>query len=182
MLRDDHCLNGALPCSEDAEKGVLCSLILAPGKVAPKCLARITPAAFYVPPHAAIYEILLEWQKPAEQIDFLWLAQTLRDRGQFEEIGGDEDDRGKHFLNELYGFVPTPENVDYYIDGVHEAWARRAAISEANARIAAAQDRDASPEKWDPDGKLSRGLGTRKLTGTSFLEFSQLPIDDSKTL
>ena len=52
--------NGSLPFSGDAEKGVLCSLILAPDKTVDLCSGLLKPAYFYAPAHRIIYEVLLE--------------------------------------------------------------------------------------------------------------------------
>jgi hypothetical protein len=111
--------NGSLPFSADAEQAVLSSLILAPGEVAAKCYQRLTPVTFYVPAHEIVYETLLEWQKPTERIDFVWLRETLRNRGQLEEVGDVQ------FLDSLYSFVPTAANADYYISIVREKYTRR---------------------------------------------------------
>jgi DnaB-like helicase N terminal domain/AAA domain len=160
----------------DAEKGVLSSLLQAPTKVAPLCArARIGPKAFFAPSHSITFETVLEWPEP-RAVDFVWLSQTLQDRGQLEEVGG------KEFLNELYGFVPTADNADYYVRDVYENWARRTCIEEATARINAAQDPMAGADQWDPEGKLTSGLEARKLSGASLLAFSQRQVDPFRTL
>jgi len=94
----------SLPFSSDAEKGVLCSMLLSPRDVSDLCVLRLQPPAFYVPAHQIIYELVLEFADKSKPIDFISLKQALQDRGQLEEIGGAE------FLNELYGFVPTAAN------------------------------------------------------------------------
>jgi replicative DNA helicase len=75
-----------LPCSEDAEKGLVCSLIRAPGKVSALCASRLRHEAFNLPAHRIIYDAILEWNKPVEQVDFVWLCNTVN--GQIEEVGG----------------------------------------------------------------------------------------------
>jgi replicative DNA helicase len=92
--------NGSLPYSEDAEKGVLCSLILSPREVAKFCAELLHPDAFYVPAHRIIYEALFAWPKDG-LIDFVWLKSQLKRSRQLDEVGGPE------FLNQLYTFVPS---------------------------------------------------------------------------
>jgi len=45
----------SLPYSEDAEKGVLCSLLLSTREVGDLCILRLKPDAFYAPAHKIIY-------------------------------------------------------------------------------------------------------------------------------
>jgi replicative DNA helicase len=112
----------SLPFSTDAEKGVLCSMLLSPRDVSDLCVLRLQPPAFYVPAHQIIYELVIEFADKSKPIDFITLKQTLQDRGQLEEIGAVE------FLNELYGFVPTAANAAYYIDIVREKYLLRRLI------------------------------------------------------
>lgn len=117
----------SLPYSEDAEKGVLCSLVLSPREVADLCILRLHPDAFYAPAHKIIYELVIEFSDKSKTIDFISLKQTLKDRGFLEEIGGPE------FLNEVYTFVPTAANAGYYIDLVREKYLLRRLILACNA-------------------------------------------------
>src|SRR4051795_2791103 len=51
----------SLPYSEDAEKGVLCSLVLSPREVGDLCMLRLHADAFYSPAHKVIYELVIEF-------------------------------------------------------------------------------------------------------------------------
>ena len=44
----------ALPFSEDAERGAICSLLLLPREVLDICQLRIKPEAFYIPAHQIV--------------------------------------------------------------------------------------------------------------------------------
>src|SRR5258707_286902 len=112
----------SLPYSEDAEKGVLCSLVLSPREVGDLCILRLHPEAFYSPAHKIIYELVIEFSDKSKPIDFITLKQTLKDRSFLEEVGGPE------FLNELYTFVPTAANAGYYVDIVREKYLLRRLI------------------------------------------------------
>ena len=116
----------SLPCSEDGEKGVLCSLLLTPREVADICVLRLGPGAFYIPAHQILYSLILEFGDKSKPIDFVSLKQALKDRNQLEEIGGPE------FLSALYSFVPTAANASYYIDIVREKYVLRRLILACN--------------------------------------------------
>jgi replicative DNA helicase len=103
-----------LPFSEDAEKGVLCSLMLSPSEVSDLCRTSFRTDAFYIPAHQLIYNLILELVDSKIAIDFVTLKQALKDRNQLEEIGGPEN------LNELFSFIPTSANAEYYIAIVRE--------------------------------------------------------------
>jgi replicative DNA helicase len=115
-----------MPYSEDGEKGVLCSLLLSPREVADLCVLHLRHQAFYIPAHQIIYGLVLEIGDKGKPIDFISLKQTLKDRNQLEEIGGQE------FLADLYNFVPTAANASYYIDIVREKDLLRRLISSCN--------------------------------------------------
>jgi replicative DNA helicase len=117
----------SLPYSEDAEKGVLCSLLLSPREVGDLCILRLQPNAFYAPAHKIIYELVIEFSDKSKAIDFITMKQSLKDRGFLEEIGGPE------FLNELYNFVPTAANAGYYVDIVREKYLLRRLILACNS-------------------------------------------------
>jgi replicative DNA helicase len=116
----------SMPYSEDGEKGVLCSLLLSPREVADICVLQLRHQAFYIPAHQIIYGLVLEFGDKRKPIDFISLKQTLKDRNQLEEIGGQE------FLADLYNFVPTAANASYYIDIVREKDLLRRLISACN--------------------------------------------------
>ncbi|PWT77950.1 MAG: hypothetical protein C5B58_16005 [Acidobacteria bacterium] len=137
----------ALPSDATAEKIILQSLILKPGMVAAKCLG-LTPEAFYVPAYQIVFETLLDWHKPDEKVNFVWLQKTIGDRGRPDEVGG------LPFLDSLYNdFNAPPENAEYYVDIVRDRYARRLSWQDSEQRKIAALDRTKGPEEWDPEGK-----------------------------
>lgn len=116
----------SLPFSEDGEKGVICSLLLAPREIADICILRLRSDAFYIPAHQIIYDLVIEFRDKSKPIDFISLRQTLKDRNQLEETGGVE------YLNELYTFVPTAANANYYVEIVREKYVLRRLILACN--------------------------------------------------
>jgi replicative DNA helicase len=113
----------SLPFSEDAEKGVLCSLLLSPREVGDVCILRLRTEAFYIPAHEILYSLILEFGEKRKPVDFISVKQALKDRNLLEEIGGPE------YLSDLYSFVPTAANAGYYIDIVREKYVLRRLIT-----------------------------------------------------
>jgi len=184
----DPNIDKSLPYSEDAEKGVLCSLLLAPGKVAKLCSDRLWPGAFYVPAHQILYDTILEWDKPSDQVDFVWLCEALKD--QLDECGG------KETVCELYKFVPTPINAEYYVDIMLEKYRLRRAIQFSNKLSARCKQEgeeigDQFPE-WEREFSeiahlnngtwLPAGRSMLEWTPESLVELSRCKIDESQIL
>ncbi|HEY5792126.1 MAG TPA: DnaB-like helicase N-terminal domain-containing protein, partial [Chthoniobacterales bacterium] len=99
-----------LPQSLDAEKAVLSSILLSPNDVIDICAQRITAKHFYFPAHAQVYQIILDLWQASKPVDLITLTQDLSDRGMLDQVGG------AAAISEIYTFVPTAANVDYYLD------------------------------------------------------------------
>jgi hypothetical protein len=113
------------PYSEDGERGLICSLLIAPGKVHKACAAVLRPEAFYIPAHRIIYEAIADWPHPERRVDFVWLCETLSKEHKIEEVGG------KGYLNTLADFVQTAENYEFYLGRVLDTYYRREGIRAA---------------------------------------------------
>ena len=119
-LPDVHRL---LPQAPDAEQGVLSSFLLAPKEVGALCAEKlIKPQHFHIPAHAEVYGTLIElWDKNAP-IDFITIAQLLRDRNKLDAVGG------AAFVSSLFTFLPTAANAKYYLEIVQEKYVLREII------------------------------------------------------
>jgi len=116
-----------LPQSQDAELGVLGSVLLSPHEVMGDCVEKkITPEHFHVPAHATIFEILRELYDAHRPIDFILLTQLLRDRQLLDKVGGPA------FVTSLFTFVPTAANASYYIEILKEKHTLRQVILTCN--------------------------------------------------
>ena len=104
----------SLPFSEDAEKGVLASILRSPTEVIAGVRDQVSKDSFYIPAHQIIYELLLELSDKNKLIGFIILRDTLKDRGQIEEIGGGQ------YLDDLYRFLPTAGGFRHYAKIVQE--------------------------------------------------------------
>jgi hypothetical protein len=127
------------PHSEICEKGLLCSLLLAPGKTMALCGQRISASSFFIPAHRILFGTICKWSKPDSPIDFVWLRETLTARNQLAEVGD------KLALDELYRFVPTAANAECYIKFVVEKYALRQTMEICRRTNDQCLDRDADP-------------------------------------
>jgi hypothetical protein len=127
------------PHSDICEKGLLCSLLLAPGKTMALCGQRISASSFFIPAHQILFGTICEWSKPDSPIDFIWLCNTLAACNQLAEVGG------KEALDELYRFVPTAANAEHYIKIVAEKYELRQTLQICRRTIDQCLDRDADP-------------------------------------
>lgn len=130
-------IHRSLPQSLDAEKGVLCSCLLSPGTVLDECATRLLPEAFYHPAHQLLYEEMIEMRSALVPVDFITLTSRLKKRGlpdnateeQMKAHAGLLDKvGGAASISELFTFVPTASNADYYIDIVREKYHLRQLI------------------------------------------------------
>lgn len=104
-----------LPSADEAEKGLISSLLLAPPQVAALLHSRgITPGHLHLP---ALSEILFEclaMLAEGKPLDGIVICQRLRDRDKLEAVGG------APAVFELFTFLPTAANASYYIEQVEE--------------------------------------------------------------
>lgn len=112
-----------LPQSIDAEKGVLCSILLSPTQVLGICNERsVVKEHFHHPAHASLYEMLQELEKAHKPIDLVTVTQELMDRNLLEQIGG------AALMNDLFTFIPTAANAEYYLEILREKYLLRQII------------------------------------------------------
>src|SRR5438094_739829 len=104
-----------VPQSDEAERGLLGSILLLPERTLELCVDRgILPVHFFAPAHGMMFSALVRMAEAKKTIDLITLTQFLRDDGQLETVGG------AVYLTELIGFVPTAANAEFYIDILRE--------------------------------------------------------------
>ncbi len=140
-----------LPQSPDAEKGVLCSYLLAPREVGGFCAEKqITPAHFHIPAHGELFGVLQQLWDANKPIDFIILTELLRDTQRLDMVGG------AAFVTELFTFLPTAANLAYYIEIVQEKHTLREIIKVCTEYAARSYDeQDNVPNLLDDvEGKI----------------------------
>src|SRR6266849_4318739 len=117
------------PHSVDAGQGVLGSMLISPRETIAECVEKINEEYFYVPAHQTIYDVLVELWNAGQAIDLITFTQVLRDRNLLDSVGG------AAFVTNLFTFVPTAANVQYYLDIVRDKYILRQIISAATESV-----------------------------------------------
>lgn len=111
------------PCSPEAEKGVLGSILLDASRVMDLCVEmQLTPESFYVPAHRAIYGAMEEMVRHGALIDILTVGEQLSEKDVLDQVGGVD------FLERLVDATPTTAHAEYYIDLVRQKHLLRSVI------------------------------------------------------
>lgn len=115
------------PYSEEAERGVLGSILLDPLKVVDLCIeSQLVPESFYVPANNLIYSTIREMSIAGGAIDVLTVAERMGSAGTLTKIGG------ATCLDRLVDSTPTAAHAEYYIDIVRQKHLLRQVISCAH--------------------------------------------------
>ena len=102
------------PYSDEAERGVLGSVLQDPD-IMDLCVEhQILAESFYVPAHRVLFKTLLEMAEKRHPIDVLTVANRLRDGGMIELIGGEL------FLHRLIDSTPTTAHAPFYVETVRQ--------------------------------------------------------------
>lgn len=102
------------PYSDEAEKGVLGS-VLQDAELMDLCIEnQLLPESFYVPAHRTIFETLVEMSQKRHPIDVLTVTNRLREGGRVDNAGGEL------YLHRLIDSTPTTAHAGYYIETVRQ--------------------------------------------------------------
>lgn len=111
------------PYSEEAERGVLGSILLDFQKVMDFCVAAgLGPDSFYVPAHRAVFETMLDMSGQGKVIDVLTVTERMNSADALDQIGGSV------FLDRLVDSTPTAAHAEYYVDIVSQKHILRSII------------------------------------------------------
>jgi replicative DNA helicase len=114
------------PYSEEAERGVLGSVLIDSEKVLELCSQKLISAdSFYVPAHRQLFDQLLAMHQSAKAVDLLTVGEHLKQSGQLDATGG------YAFLESLVDSTPTAAHAEHYIDFVRQKHLLRRIIEEA---------------------------------------------------
>lgn len=105
----------SLPASPEAERGFLCSYLLAPLEIGAACSERlVTEDYFHEPSNAATFSILRGMSLAERRIDTVTVFEEAHRRGLVATCGGPTA------FSELWGFMPTPANAAHYLEILQE--------------------------------------------------------------
>jgi replicative DNA helicase len=112
------------PYSEEAERGVLGSVLLDASRVMDLCLERqIRPDSFYVPGHRVLFEALMDMAKAGTAVDVLTVTEWMRRSNRLDSVGG------VLALERLIDATPTAAHAEYYVEIVRQKQLLRAIIA-----------------------------------------------------
>ena len=115
------------PHSEEAERGVLGSILLDPANAIDKCLAkRLGSDAFYDRRHQALFEQMVEMSQANKAMDAITIAEWLKTNNALEKVGGYD------YLVHLQDSTLVPAHVEFYCDIVQEKNLYRRLIDHSN--------------------------------------------------
>ncbi len=119
-------LDRAPPHSEEAERGVLGSVLLDSARVLDLCIeAQLGPDAFYIPAHRLVMEAVLDMSRDGRPVDSLTVTERMRAASTLDKAGG------PLFLDGLMEATPTSAHAEYYIDIVRQKYLLRTIIDKA---------------------------------------------------
>ncbi len=116
--KDDKPQVGALldrqpPFSQDAEIGVLGSMLLMPTNI-DELATELKAEDFYFEANQLLFQHLVDMRNTGKSIDPTLLAERLKDKGEFEKVGG------ATYIAEVFTRVPNAANARFYANIVRE--------------------------------------------------------------
>jgi hypothetical protein len=124
----------APPQNIEAERAIL-GAILIDNHTLDAALKELKPENFFHDHHRRICQQMIALFEEHQAIDLVTLTEKLHRAGELESVGG------AAYVSELMDGVPHITNVEHYVRIVKDDAARRRAISEAQAIIAASYER-----------------------------------------
>ena len=104
-------------------------MLISPHETIAECVEKINEEYFYVPAHRTIYDVLVDLWNTRQGIDLITFTQVLRDRNLLDSVGG------AALVTNLFTFVPTAANVQYYLEIVRDKYILRQIISAATESV-----------------------------------------------
>ncbi len=121
------------PHSEEAERGVLGSILLDPAGAIDKCLAkRLGSDSFYDRRHQALFEHMVDMSQANVPMDAITIAEWLKNKNALDKVGGYD------YLVQLQDSTLVPAHVEFYCDIVQEKKLYRLLIEKSSETIDAA--------------------------------------------
>jgi replicative DNA helicase len=128
------------PHNLEAEKSVLGAVLLDERHLHALLVEQhLRPDHFYREQHGAVFAAMMELYESDRKIDHLTVAETLRQRGKLEEIGGPA------VIDELAGWVPAAGHAREYGQIVRDNAQLRALLTTSYEIQASVMSREAPP-------------------------------------
>jgi len=122
-------IHQSLPQSDDAERGVIGSILLSPTRGMHMVESAIGKAHFHNPVHQLIFGSLQEMFSAGIPIDLITVTQYLNDKRRLDEAGG------ASYITDIFVFVPTASNLSYYLALLCEKFVLRELIASGTVSV-----------------------------------------------
>lgn len=119
------------PHDLDAEAAVLSAVFLDP-ETLDAAQGALSPEHFYADANRRVFESMLELSARGQPVDIVAVANTLRERGRLEQVGGGS------YLAQIADATPAIANIENHARIVREKHRLRSVIAEAQAIVAEA--------------------------------------------
>ena len=153
-------INRSLPFSDEAEKGVLSSLLQDPSERLAECRVQVPVEAFYHIANRSVYEVLLSFYDRGTPLDIATLTHALREKGLLEKVGG------AAAVSELYTFTPVAAHYPFYKKVLMNKHMLRQMIHACSLNIHYAYEHGRENIDEDVDGTIDKAeqrmLGVRE--------------------
>jgi replicative DNA helicase len=128
------------PHNLEAEKSVLGAVLLDERHLYPLLIEEhLRPDHFYREQHGVVFAAMIELHQGDRKIDHLTVAETLRQNGRLDDVGGPEA------IDELAGWVPTAGHARDYGRIVRENAQMRALLTTSYEIQASVLSRESAP-------------------------------------
>jgi len=130
------------PVNEDAEKGVLGSILQNCKNVMATCQAlRVEPETFYLQPNRVVFEAMQNLNRSGKVCDAITVDAELKRIGKEQAAGG------MVYIEHLIDSTPTVAHADHYIAIIVDKAERRSLITAGiEAQVAAYDEKRKAPE------------------------------------
>ncbi len=163
------------PQSIEAEESVIGGVLL-DNAAMDRVLESIGPDDFYRETHRKIMRAMIELNQRGEPVDLVTLSETLKARGELQDIGG------AMYLAELAEKVPTAANVAYYARIVREKAILRSLIQTTTEIATRAYEPNAQIDHFldEAEHKIF-AISERKVQPT-FFRIRDIMVDSLKAI
>ena len=116
-----------MPQAPGVEKSLISMMVVDPTNIISRCVTDgLNEEYFYLPAHRILWEVFRSRYESGKPIDITSVAQELKDRKQFEAVGGNAG------LTDVFSYATSTALFRLHFDTVKEKYLRRCMIMAAN--------------------------------------------------
>ncbi len=175
MASLDDALRRVPPQSLDAEESVLGGVLLDLHAL-DRAIEVMSAEDFYREAHRKIFRAMLALSEKGEPIDLVTLSDTLKSRGELQDIGG------ATYLAELVDKVPSAANIAHYARIVREKAVMRSLINVANEISGRCYNGEEDIEQFLDEAERLIFEVSEKRVRPAFYKMSDMIMDTVKTV